>query len=85
MDKDEREDFRLFCEQATDNQLVNIVEKEREASEGGDSYRETCCGIAEAVASARGVPTGAWTRELSQALGTDHQDCDCSQCLPWTY
>lgn len=52
----DRENFRLFCEQATDAQLENIVEQEREAARASrDPDRETCAGIAEAVASARGL------------------------------
>jgi hypothetical protein len=56
MTKAERDDFRGFCQQATNAQLLNIVAKERKAAdyEGAD-YREVCAGIAEAVAAARGL------------------------------
>jgi hypothetical protein len=54
MSEQERLEFRLFCEQATDTQLCNIVEQEREAAEGSE-YRAACAGIAEAVASSRGL------------------------------
>lgn len=55
MTQSERADFRGFCQQASDSQLVNIVAKEREAAEGGSEYRITCAAIAETVATERGL------------------------------
>ena len=49
--KSEREDFRAFCRQATDFQLLNIVAKEREAA----SRREHFAPDAEAIAIERGL------------------------------
>jgi hypothetical protein len=54
MNQSDRADFRRFCEQASDAQLVNIVANERHGAERND-YRTTSAGIAEAVASARGL------------------------------
>jgi len=55
MDRHERADFLGFCMQATDRQLENIVASERERASGGEAYYQTCAGIAEAVASERGL------------------------------
>lgn len=54
MNQDERDDFRLFCEQATDSQLLAIVADERVASEGS-SYRCVCAAIAEGIAYSRSL------------------------------
>lgn len=56
MNKHDRDDFRLFCRQATPSQLREIVRRERAAAPGSE-YRETCAQIAEAVAEARGIET----------------------------
>lgn len=53
MTESERRDFRLFCEGCTDRQLENVIAKERGAWPEG--WRAICAGIAEAVASARGL------------------------------
>jgi hypothetical protein len=49
MTKDEQDNFKLFCEQATDAQLQGIYDKERKA--GRDEERR----IVVRVASARNV------------------------------
>lgn len=46
-------DFRMFCNQATDNQLEGIIEKETAGAEGGDPYREAYLEIALAVQDGR--------------------------------
>jgi hypothetical protein len=58
MNKRERDKFRWFCQNASNSQLRAIVEKEREAAENAEDTRGSraiCAGIAEAVASARGI------------------------------
>ena len=52
--EDERQDFRGFCQNATDSQLLAIVEKEREFS-AEDDYRMACFRIAENQAQNRGI------------------------------
>lgn len=54
MPESERVEFRLFCQLATDRQLACIVSKEQGAA-GGSTYRAACAGIAESIASERGV------------------------------
>lgn len=54
MSERERTEFRLFCQLATDRQLEHIVAKEQAAAEGSD-YRAACAGIAESIASERGI------------------------------
>lgn len=47
MNRQERLEFRLFCENATDRQLDAIIEKEAEAAETfDDDYRAQCYEIA---------------------------------------
>lgn len=46
MTESEKADFAAFCQQATDMQVDNIVEKEREFADT-DPYRAACLHIAE--------------------------------------
>jgi hypothetical protein len=54
MPEDEREEFALYCQQATDNQLENIMTKEQESGET-DAYRQRCYEIAVLEAKVRGL------------------------------
>jgi hypothetical protein len=83
MNKSDRDDFRGFCQQATDAQLVNIVRNERHAAEGSE-YRGTCAAIAEGEAHTRGidVPEGTpWvcfycdTNYVSETKPERHDAC----------
>jgi len=55
MTQDEEQDFRRFCEQATNHQLFAIIEKERVAAQFGGSDRWTCYQIALIVGRERGI------------------------------
>lgn len=52
MDKHEREDFRLFCHNATDKQLAQIIVDERKRAVRNDYYQQ-CLELAEAEQRAR--------------------------------
>ena len=56
MDEEDRETFRLFCENATDSQLCEIVKQERErAAQFGGVIYTVCAAISAAVAHSRGI------------------------------
>jgi hypothetical protein len=56
MTAQERAEFRGFCRQATDSQVLGIIEKERRLAESApESIRAECAELAEAEAERRGI------------------------------